>query len=260
MEEERAHPLTGQRVSAAIGLCGPLGVGLAMMSIALPHLNALFVLGFTISIVGAIATGWVGHAEIKKRTVAGILITIILLLDVVAPVAVLIYAISTAPGLPKISLQKVAFFWVKTSKQDTYRVGAVIEVFNEDPEAHLINEISFRKMSGITIGGGNFFLETLVAYQDRYSFVLDGYVKAGSEAYFKKLLPITSDWVSEGGPAPAFKFYGEWTLLVLPDVMNVASPFFAFYDRPISMKEWDDLLKPMSNININNLTYREMQR
>jgi hypothetical protein len=63
------------------------------MAIAFPHLNLLFWLGFGISLVGAAGAGWLGHSEIKKWTTAGYLIAVILAVDVVAPIAVLTYAL-----------------------------------------------------------------------------------------------------------------------------------------------------------------------
>jgi hypothetical protein len=93
MAEVDDHPLTGPRVGAALGLFGPLGIGVALMTIALPHLNGLFWLGFMISLLGGGGVCWVGHSEIQKKSTAGLVIGLIAILDIATPFGVLVYAV-----------------------------------------------------------------------------------------------------------------------------------------------------------------------
>jgi hypothetical protein len=121
MSEQGEHLLTGPRAAAALGLTGPLGVGVALMAIASPHLNGLFWLGFIISLFGGVGTFWVGFAEIKKRTPLGVIIGGIALVDFVAPIGVLFYVrFDTGPATPPngadISIEKIELTKIPTSQ------------------------------------------------------------------------------------------------------------------------------------------------
>ena len=93
MAEEHEHILLGPRVGSALGMGAFFGPGLALM-LAFPHFtNLLFWLGIIISLVGGAGAWWTGHDEIIRHTKVGILILGIVLIDVAAPIGVLIYVL-----------------------------------------------------------------------------------------------------------------------------------------------------------------------
>jgi hypothetical protein len=94
MVDSGEHVLIGPRVAAALGLYALVGVGLAMMAVAFPHLNLLFGFGFIISFAGAVGAAWVGYAEIRKLTLTGWLIAALSAIGFLAPLGVLHYAVS----------------------------------------------------------------------------------------------------------------------------------------------------------------------
>lgn len=92
-QEQGDHVLTGTRLAAALGLCGPSGIGIALMAITFPHLSPLFLVGFAIAILGAIGASWLAIFEFKKRLRARWLVACVATAAVVAPIAVLSVAV-----------------------------------------------------------------------------------------------------------------------------------------------------------------------
>jgi hypothetical protein len=145
MEPEAAHLLTGGKVLAAVGLFGPVGVGLALMSFGFPHLSLVFWLGFSLSLLGAIGTYSLGHSEIRKGTHVGALIGGMAAIDIVAPLAVFFYAASeTYPGLIE---QEIVVLRLNGSSLILLFAGIIVVsvalfTWNKSPPSHQLRVIS----------------------------------------------------------------------------------------------------------------------
>jgi hypothetical protein len=112
---ESQHLLTGARVLAALGLLGPLALGVAIMTIALPHLNLLFWLGFLVSLIGPLGTLWVGYDEIRNWSAAGWLMAFFVVIEIIIPTSIVAYASGQDPEDTRVSFQFAA---VEPNKMD----------------------------------------------------------------------------------------------------------------------------------------------
>jgi hypothetical protein len=60
------------------------------------------------------------------------------------------------------------------------------------------------------------------------------------------------------GPAPEAIIIAQWGLVFGKNIIRVNPELYSVYETPISPDEWDDLLKPKSQINIDNLHYKKL--
>ena len=161
----------------------------------------------------------------------------------------------------RVSFQKYAVFWVELDK-DIYQLGVVAKFFNVGDEPHLVkgliltdaaNNWSFAPRGGYTI-------RRIVGNLDSAELLEDNYIKAGSEAYFKKLLPIKIDMTIIGGDTPEFILRGKWTLLLDSQKYEAQTPLYAVFKSVVSHAQWDALLKSQSNIKIDDLVYKRIPK
>jgi hypothetical protein len=159
---------------------------------------------------------------------------------------------------PNISFQKFALFWVKlVPSQYDYQLGVVTKLFNLDSKPYLINGIVFNRGAWQFVPRSSFHLRTYTEYPDHAEIIEDNYIKAGNEGYFKKLLPLTLGMDLQG-PAPEAIIIAQWGLVFGKNIIRVNPELYSVYETPISPDEWDDLLKPKSQINIDNLHYKKL--
>lgn len=157
--------------------------------------------------------------------------------------------------LPNVSFQKLAIFYIQVD-ENIYQLGAVIKLFNLDNQPHLINGITFDRTSFDMLPRGGYLLKQFFLNQDHAEIIEDNYIKANSEGFYKKLLPIKFEMTILGGAPPEFIFFGQWQLLFGDKRVAVAPYFYTNYDSTISMREWEDILKPTSKVNLDSLQYR----
>jgi hypothetical protein len=143
---------------------------------------------------------------------------------------------------PNISFQKFALFWVEVDK-DIFQLGVVTKLFNLDSMPYLINGLAFDGDSWTLFPRGSYSIKTIAASEDRVEVFEDNYVKSGNEAFFKKLMPIRFEMTIINGSTPEVALRGDWTLIVGKVKLKVVPPLFSVYQIPISLKEWDDLVK-----------------
>jgi hypothetical protein len=71
---------------------GPLAIGIALMSVALPSLNWLFWLGFAISICSSFATAKLFWRHIKKFSLPAVYVWLLVIAESGVPIALVLYA------------------------------------------------------------------------------------------------------------------------------------------------------------------------
>ncbi len=158
---------------------------------------------------------------------------------------------------PNISFQKFALFWVETEK-DVYYLGVIVKLFDLDTKPYLIKGITIDRVSWKLIPRGGYLLRRYTEFHDHVEIIEDNYIKGGDVGYFKKLLPIRVEMTVQGGLTPDFMLLSRWNLVFDDKNVPIKTDFYAPYDNFISQQEWDDLLKPKSKIDVNDLQYKRL--
>jgi hypothetical protein len=121
------HPLTQPRISAALGLFGPLGVGVAIMTVA-PPLGILFWFGFIVSLLGAAGTLWLFWPDRSRFTIWAGAIWLAICLEVLVPIGLLLNTLyHPEQELPGGSVQIYVF---KSEKDGDGLNRYPIQIFN----------------------------------------------------------------------------------------------------------------------------------
>ena len=114
---------------------------------------------------------------------------------------------------PNISFQKFALFWVELDKE-SFQLGAVTKFFNLDSVPYLVKGVVFDGDSWALIPRGSYLIRKFWGFEDRFELMEDNYIKAGNEAFFKKILPIRFEMTVNGGSMPDFIMRGKWNLSI----------------------------------------------
>jgi hypothetical protein len=257
------HFLLRPRVVALVALAafGVEGLGLMGVSIA-------FVVGLGISVfacVGGIALYWGDYVDawkrrsVKEKSVAELALPVLLVCAL--GFAGFHYA-SESPS--KISFQKFAFFYVKNG-EDAYQIGMVAKFFNEGDRSYLAHILRFDTGSATIAGRGGWLLQELIVFPVQLNIKIDNYVKANDVTYFKELLPIFFHMQPAPGitedidPTPEFILTGQWSLILDANVAKLSPLGYATSPSIVSQQQWNDLQKPGSKINIEDLDYKPFQ-
>lgn len=161
----------------------------------------------------------------------------------------------TTAEVPNISFQKMAFFWVETDK-NVYQIGVIAKLFNLDQRPYLINGMAFEWLGEPTITGrGSATIQRWTQWDDRAEIMEDNYIKGGNEGYYKKLLPIRFEMTIAGGPPPGFMLNGQWNLFFGKQKIETRPEFQGTYEGVVSRAQWDDLLKPKSTVDVENIHF-----
>lgn len=144
--------------------------------------------------------------------------------------------------------------------KDIYQLGAVTKFFNFDDKPYPINGIILDIENWTFFPRGSYHLRPPLPLQneDHAELLEDSYIKAKSEAYFKKRLPIKFDMTISGGDTPELVLRGKWSLKIDNRNILMEAPFYTVYPKGISKNEWNDLQKSQSKINIEDLHYKEI--
>lgn len=251
--------------TGVIGIPVAIGVGVTMANPTARELRFARLCFWTAAGLSLIAIAWLTHeiplsfGKIIATGVVGAAITIGLVigLDWIDGRNKASEIVKTNTQTPNISFQKFALFWVETEK-NVYYLGVVAKLFNLDPKPHLINGITLDKTYWNLIPRGGYLIQRYVQFQDHVEIIEDNYIKAGDVGYYKKLLPIRIEMIVEGGEAPDFMLLSRWNFVFENKTIPIMPELYAPYETFISEPEWEDLLKPKSKIDINNLHFKKL--
>ena len=155
-------------------------------------------------------------------------------------------------------ITKFAVFWVETDN-NTYQLGIVAKLFNLDEKPQTIKSMTFERSAWRFAGDGSYHIRNYDEGYDQPELIVDGEIGAGAVGYLKKRLPIVVSATMVGGEMPDFAQIGRWYLTYRnrggDEMVVVSPPVYSVYPTAISESEWDDLLKPKSKIEMNNLRY-----
>jgi hypothetical protein len=163
--------------------------------------------------------------------------------------------ISGGAKAPNISFQKLALFWVESEKE-IFQIGVVAKFFNADEKPRLVKGLVFDGDSSALIPRGGSNIRRLTANEDHAELLEDNYMKGGDVAYFKKLFPVKFDMTILAGQPPEFILRGSWDLLLQDAKIAVAPALYSTYADAMSLKSWNDLLKPPSTVNVESFYYK----
>jgi hypothetical protein len=162
---------------------------------------------------------------------------------------------------PNIAFQKFALFWVKTGPtQYDYQLGIVTKLFNLDNKPYLLNGMGYTNGNWQLVPRAPFHLRTFAQYPNHAEIIEDNYIKAGNEGYFKSILPLVLGMDLHGGPTPEAVIVAQWFLTFGKNAIHVTPELYSVYEAPLSPDEWSDLLKPKSQINMENLRYKPLPK
>lgn len=160
---------------------------------------------------------------------------------------------------PNISFQNFALFWVETEKE-VYQLGVVAKLFNAEGKSYLLNGLTFDTTAWKLVPRGSYYISRALQFPDRIELIENNYIKPDDVGYFKKLLPISFEMTIVGGDLPDLLLKGQWHLILGEENMPVEPRFYTAYKNVLSVQEWGDLLKPKSQINVDNLTYQPIPK
>lgn len=247
------HSMDSPRFAVGLALFGAFGVGLALMS------PTLFILGSFICYAAALGTFvryWddlrpFALLRLPAPKLDVIIVIVMLTVEVAAPTYLLLRSYYWTPN---VSFQKFALFWIR-GEQDTYQLGIVAKLFDEEGESFKVKNLVFAGNKSTWIPRGSYHIRSYAQYPNQLDMIIDDELKANNIKYFSRLLPFIFEMTIDGGKTMGIDLIGNWKLYLDKYTMNVDPRGYAVYDDPISINEWQDLLKPQSKIDIENLTY-----
>jgi hypothetical protein len=160
-------------------------------------------------------------------------------------------------GRPNILFQKYALVWVNTEKT-TYQLAIIARLFNQDNKSYLIKSLAINDAAGQWIPRGGYYIQRFAVFPEHLDVVVNDDFAANSVKYVAHLLPIIFEMTIEGGDTMDIKLTGDWTLFLDKKALQLKPQFFTTYGPAISPGEWRDLLKPQSQIDIENLDYKPL--
>ncbi len=93
----------------------------------------------------------------------------------------------------------------------------------------------------------------------------NNYIKPDSECFLKTLLPykFSFDYLGlypDADSTPPFDItiFGQWQFIIKEKKKLIKPKFYCNYEKTLSLQEWENLLKPISKIDVRNLHYKEM--
>lgn len=165
-----------------------------------------------------------------------------------------------AVAKPNISFQKFALFWVQTDK-NVYQIGIVTKLFNEGDQSYLVNSLSFDSGNVKFIPRGGYYLQRMTAWQfpARVELIDDNFIKANDVAFIKVLLPIRYELIVQGGDMPDLELSGHWTIHLDKASQAISPRSYSAYGKILTEKQWEDLSKPKSPIQMDDLDYKPFE-
>ncbi len=162
---------------------------------------------------------------------------------------------STPSRIAHIALERIVFFYVQLDA-DTYQIGVVVRLYNQDAQPRLLTALDFAPFSFQMAGRGSahlqkFFLTGLTATNSGSLAV-----SPSSYAELKFLLPLKWQLKLNGPQAPDLVPLSPLSLVFDGDVQvlsSVGSHFYANYPRPVTSEEWQLLLGPRSQLRLDEL-------
>jgi len=151
--------------------------------------------------------------------------------------------------------------------KNVYELGLVAKLFNSDTRAYTINGIGYTAGPSSKfelVGRGSWILARLAVFPPHAQSVEDRYIKAGSEGYYKLLLPIgmmltpANGSPDNSGPITGIHMLADWTFTFGKQHLKINPEYSATFERPITLAEWEALTRPGSVINLENLNYQPL--
>jgi hypothetical protein len=163
---------------------------------------------------------------------------------------------------PVVIFPKFALYWIQKEGEDFCDLGIFIKLFNADTRAYTLNSISFATASFSIVGRGSWYIQRLIIWPKHGQTIEDRYIKAGSEGYYKILLPMKMAFTpangseSNGGPPPGLLLKAKWTVVLGQQTVEIWPEYSATYEHIMTQSEWLDLGRPTSKLDMNNLHYQ----
>jgi len=158
---------------------------------------------------------------------------------------------------PDISFQKFSLFWVEVEKEK-FQLGIVAKLFNTENKSYLLEGMTFQRVAWAMHPRGGYYIRRYAEFPDQFEIMEDNFIKGNDVGYYKKLLPIFIEATIVGGSLPDFVFIGHWNLLIKKRSFLINPLYYTCFEDAISVEQWNSLLKPKSNINIENLNYSKL--
>lgn len=155
---------------------------------------------------------------------------------------------------PNISFQKFALFWVQTEPR-VYHLGVIAKLFNAGDKSHYLDGLTFERTEWKMIPRGSYVIRRYIEFPDKVDFIDPNFIKPNDVGYYKKLLPVRWDMTIQGGVLPDFVLIGKWNATIGATQIALEPRGFGVCNNPLSEEQWTDLLKPKSQIDIENLNY-----
>jgi len=155
----------------------------------------------------------------------------------------------------RISFQKLAIYHVEIDK-DFYQMGVVLRFLNLDDETHLIKGVYYDNLDYQINPRKTFYLKSIIRYPTKGELIENNYLKPNGISEIKILLPMKLNIVLKYLTPPEVIFFGDWSIELQDIKIGIKPDFYGNYDKAISIKEWDKLLKPNSKIDPENIEYK----
>lgn len=158
---------------------------------------------------------------------------------------------------PEIALQKFALFWIRSQGKDQWQLGVVLRLFNEEGKSFRIKGVRFATAQFTIAPRSSTGMKQLFIPPDHFDVVVNDDVPANSVKYVAKRIPFYLN-ATFSGMTPVFIVRGKWEIALDKGNVEVTPGYYTVYEKPITAEEWNDLLKPASKIDIENLNYMPM--
>jgi hypothetical protein len=153
-----------------------------------------------------------------------------------------------------IVLRRVGYFWIDTGGE-AYQIGAILKLYNLGSRATLLKGVVLETAMPQITGRGQAHLRTLAAFEPRAEVYGDNFVKAGSDASYKVLLPMRMEATIDHPPPPAVAYVGTWQLQLRNATRAVQPELSGTFDRVITTADWQELLSPGSSVSPDVIHY-----
>jgi len=155
-----------------------------------------------------------------------------------------------------VILRRIGYFWIGGLGTE-FQIGAVLRLYSLSSRTTLLDGISLEaEQPQIQFTGGaggtinRIIISPLTAEANDENFV-----KARSDANYKLLLPIHVDATFVTPSPPTIAYVGTWKLRLKSGSRIVQPQQSGTFDRAITEKDWEGLLKTGSTISSDSIRY-----
>ncbi len=156
-----------------------------------------------------------------------------------------------------LSLNSIRIYLIEVAK-NMYQVGVVCEIANLDQSAHLVKDINFNGDAYDIAPRAPFHFRKALLQEDiiKGQIIGDNFLAPNKNKFFKVMLPLKIEMVIDYQPPPEIIFWGGWDIRIENQLISLLSNFYGNYDKTITIKTWENVLKSVSDINLEEISLK----